>query len=324
MAVSELIDVALATFTSPVFLLGVVLCVTATLNQNIGMGCQKIVHLRLARTEPKRQYFQDVYWWAAFALFLSGVVLDFVALGFLPASVALPLGGIGLVASGYFSHVKLGEAFTKLDKVGTVFIMVGSWTTVVFSAKDDLLYTAAQLWHKFSSMHDPAFWYLAFCVLTVVGLAEAMRSGHSNAIIASVLPGAIGAFGNLGGKSSAELVRLTLSGESQLGHPFSYVFVGGTVLTLVVQNHFLQMAIAKFDNIIVVPIYFVTLVVYSVFSGIFFFQEFGSATVLQDLVFLLGIVGVIGGTYLLTKDHLHSSQGVKLDEPSDDKGWKHV
>jgi uncharacterized membrane protein len=233
-------------------------------------------------------------------MFILGAVMDFAALGFLPASLALPLGGIGLTISSLFASRYLNEVFTTRDLIGTLLIIVGSWSAVLFSRKVDLALTADELLSRFSLLSTSGVYVLG-CVVFNTALYSAYQHRFRNAVVASVIPGSFGAFGNIGGKGTAELLKMTFSGNNQFKDLFTYLFIAFAVTMLVLQNHFLQVALSAYDQVIVVPVYYVSVCIFSVMGGIFFFGEWTETTSLQDLLFTTGVVVIFVGVYFLTK-----------------------
>ena len=136
----------------------------------------------------------------------------------------------------------------------------------------------------------------------------------------------VGAFGNIGGKGTSELIRASGEVGNQFTHWFSWMFVVFTAATLIMQNHFLQNALARYDQgssrirghlssnrtmcvraVIVVPIYYVSICMFSVLGGVLFFGEWDESSQMdlpQALLFLCGVAVIFYGVYLLTKDHL--------------------
>lgn len=86
-------------------------------------------------------------------MFLVGAVMDFGSLGLLPASLALPLGGVGLAASSFFATRFVGESFTRRDKIGTTLIsMLNLERLMRFIAVSLCLVKREFFWKPFS--HD--------------------------------------------------------------------------------------------------------------------------------------------------------------------------
>ena len=81
-------------------------------------------------------YFLSLLWWVSFIFYVIGVLLDFVALAFIPSTVSIPIGSFGLVVSAICSHFLLFERFTVTDLIGTILIIIGAWFCVVFTSKE--------------------------------------------------------------------------------------------------------------------------------------------------------------------------------------------
>ncbi|GIQ86786.1 magnesium transporter NIPA [Kipferlia bialata] len=274
------------------FLLGVGLCIVATGLQNLSMGMQRLIH-----KEP-RPYYRNLQWWYTMSLLLIGMCMDFVALSFLPASVALPLGSLGLVASAVFAHCYLGEHMHERDVLGVALIIVGSWGAVCFSARESAPRSSDDI-RALLTLGTTSSNYLLLMLGLVVMDVVVLRVKGKQRVVGSLLPGLIGVFGNIGGKLLAELVRLTLTGENQADSLIAWAIGLGTGATLVTQNHMLQMALKDYDALLVTPLYYVVLCCTSVSSGVFFFKEFEHTTSLQNMIFGLGVVAILGGCALL-------------------------
>jgi hypothetical protein len=96
---------ALRSFSSTTFLVGLMLMLGGTLFQNVGLGLQKLVHVRelALPTHTQVSFYRNIKWWSAFGFFLCGVAMDFAALAFLPTSLAMPIGSVGLPVSSMFA-----------------------------------------------------------------------------------------------------------------------------------------------------------------------------------------------------------------------------
>eukprot|EP00768_Dysnectes_brevis_P007922 gnl/Dysnectes_brevis/6910_a11107_302.p2 GENE.gnl/Dysnectes_brevis/6910_a11107_302~~gnl/Dysnectes_brevis/6910_a11107_302.p2 ORF type:complete len:341 (-),score=94.29 gnl/Dysnectes_brevis/6910_a11107_302:72-1094(-) len=289
--------------------LGVVLCLLATFNQNLGMGIQKLYLNR----NPSIPYYKIQGWWLAMALFISGVILDFVALSFIPACVALPIGSIGLAVSAGYAAMYLGESFTRRDTLGTIAVIMGSWVAVIFSGSDDHTIDVPE----FISMimpGSPQATYLSICLVATV-LVAVLHTARPSQLLAAALPGAIGMFGNVLGKLVAGWAYLSLTGSSQIGYPAAWVTVILTVVVLVLQNHLLQGALRQADNVVVVPVYYVVICISSCLSGIFFFEEFTATSTRQDLTFMGGVAVVCWGCWLLAGGRKDVEKDLLLPQP---------
>ncbi len=173
---------------------------------------------------------------------------------------------------------------------------------MAFSRKTEGAVSVDTLMDSFDIQTVSGMYLMAAVLFLATVLASQYR--FQNAVIASVIPGSIGAFGNIGGKGSAEILKVSIAGDNQFREGFTYVFVVGTVIALVVQNHYLQAALQHYDQVIVVPVYYCTICIFSILGGVFFFGEWKDTSPEQDLLFVLGVGTIFLGVYFLTKDHL--------------------
>jgi len=96
--------------------LGVILSIVGSICSNMGVNLQKYSFMREAkrRVTHKRGYVRQPLWVFGLLLVVGGSILDFVALGFLPQSLAAPVGGSTMVANVAFASLFLKEKFTRM------------------------------------------------------------------------------------------------------------------------------------------------------------------------------------------------------------------
>lgn len=101
---------------SDLWWLGVILSIIGSTASNMGVNLQKYSFMREAKRSVnlKRGYMRQPLWVVGLLLVIGGSVLDFVALGFLPQSLAAPVGGSTMVANVVFASLFLKEKFTRM------------------------------------------------------------------------------------------------------------------------------------------------------------------------------------------------------------------
>ncbi|KAJ0408458.1 hypothetical protein ATCC90586_008396 [Pythium insidiosum] len=87
--------------TAKLWYLGVILSILGSVCTNLGVNLQKYSFMREAKRSVglKRAYARQPFWVFGLLLVIGGSGLDFVALGFLPQSLATPVGGSTMVAN---------------------------------------------------------------------------------------------------------------------------------------------------------------------------------------------------------------------------------
>ncbi|GLE03301.1 hypothetical protein PINS_up012191 [Pythium insidiosum] len=101
---------------SQLWYLGVILSIVGSVCTNLGVNLQKYSFMREAKRSVslKRAYARQPLWVLGLLLVIGGSAVDFVALGFLPQSVATPVGGSTMVANVVFASLLLKERFTRV------------------------------------------------------------------------------------------------------------------------------------------------------------------------------------------------------------------
>ena len=310
---------------SPEYIIGVALSLSATIIQNVALGCMKLVHIAEEKKPPskQRQYYQIPKWYVVFLFNIIGVVFDFISLSFLPSSVAMPIGSLGLIVSTLFAWRFAGEVISLTDVLGIVCIVVGSWVSVLFSGGAQRQKTAPEFLELFE-YGSVSFVYFLLIISLILTALQAHKRIARNPLVCACVPGLFGAVTNICGKGTSNVLLLTLSGRSQLKYVFSYVLILATVTSVLVQNHMLQRALSLYDQVIVVPIYYVTLCICCVFNGLFFLGEFKQTSTVSNIIFALGIASVVIGAVLLAQKHMKRTAVVVHKEPERvEKKFKH-
>ncbi|CAL6061293.1 Magnesium_transporter NIPA [Hexamita inflata] len=314
-----MITINLRTFKiSELFYVGIVIELFATVIQNVGMNLQKLAHhrqqMRIDRVSQSFQttlrtpnYCQNFQWWVALFIFIVGIVLDFVALAFIPSTVSLPVGSIGLCVSVICAHFWLHEKFSVFDLIGTVLSVGGAWCVIGFSNKTMELMTVQKLSLMFGSVKSSAVWF--FCGLIVAWIISVVVSYKwKSAVSYALIPGMCGVFTVLLGGVVGQLTLNTFKGNMQMDTYQYWLCIIGLVVALLILNNYLQRALGAYDNTIVTPIYFCVILIISVLSGILFFKYFTNITTVQGCMFGLGIVLIIIGCVFLSINHIHQNQ----------------
>ena len=136
-------------------------------------------------------------WWTAIGIFIAGVVLDFVAMAFIPSSVTLPVGSIGLAVSAICARFWLHETFYLLDLLGTICVIGGSFFVVIFATKSMALLTVDTFVAKFTPP-DPGLWFfvaLSSLFVIIITLSYFFKNGF----LYGLSPGCAGGFSILFG-----------------------------------------------------------------------------------------------------------------------------
>jgi cation transporter-like permease len=123
-----------------------------------------------------------------------------------------------------------------------------------------------------------------------------------------------GLAGSLGGdtiilaKISSELLRNAISKREfdDMKNPISYLAVIMTILTALTQLHVLNKGLAKFEALVVVPVYQTFLNASAITGGLIFFQEYRAMSRKDGTIYTCGLVITLVGVKMLVQQRRKS------------------
>jgi drug/metabolite transporter (DMT)-like permease len=147
------------------YLLAIVISLTATCVNNVGMLHMKLSLMRNAAREAPLPVCQQLRWILGFSFYLCGQIGAMVALGFGPQSMLAALGAFSLVVNVFTSPCILGERLTWFHIMATLVIVGGVCIVVMFSKKTSQHYTMGELEQMFT---QDAFLSVASVLLVIL------------------------------------------------------------------------------------------------------------------------------------------------------------
>lgn len=281
--------------------IGAALAIVGNLLISISMNIQKYSHLRQAEEKSETHYLKSKIWWVGLTLMVLGEIGNFSAYGFSPASLVAPLGTTTVIANAIIAVVFLRERVRYQDVFGVTLAIVGAFLLITFSTKEFSELTGQEL--AIYLRQWPFLIYLAleaviFCCL----LFAQWRYQLENVVIFLLLVALLGSLTVISAKAVSSMINITLSGNSQLGHPLLYVMLIVMISTAIAQVKFLNRAMQSFDATVVVPTNFVLFTISAIISGIVLYKEFYGLTFLEIFMFLFGCVLSFIGVYYITSE----------------------
>ncbi|GMF15975.1 unnamed protein product [Phytophthora fragariaefolia] len=303
---------------------GVILSIVGSICTNMGVNLQKFSFMREAKGRSvvdKRGYFRQPLWVIGLLLVVGGSILDFVALGFLPQSLATPVGGSTMIANVVFASLFLKEKFTRSDGIGTALVLLGIIIVAMFAEKQSVCYTL----HELVALYcEPLFVVYAtlMCVSCVVLFLltrkmeqtlkdkgrtspEYKRFRKLHPVSYPALSGIFGAQSVLFAKSMAELLKTTIEGDNQFVTVGAYAITLSMFICVFMQIHWLAHGLQKFDAVFVVPVFQCFFISVSIFGGGVYFKEFAQMKPLALAMFTLGAIITISGVVKLAHRDMH-------------------
>ena len=317
------------------WIVGVLIAVLFSFFSSVGINLQKRaisaneLQVTLHGTKRKAVYKLPL-WNFGFTLIIMGSILDFVAFGFAPQSLLAPLGALTLVWNMMLAPCFNKERLDRRDIVSTLVIFLGAIVAVLFASKGTPNYSLQDLKQLYA---DPitgthssriiscklilclvSYFIIIFFVMVahfaairiIEKLDLATPTHHVmwtrvHMISYSGVAGLMGGQSVLFAKSVAEIVKSFLRGEHPYVHFEMYLLVLALIVCLVTQIHFLNGGLRYHDALSIVPTYQAYWIISGVLGGCVYFQEIKTYSLLQSLMFTLGILITIVGVVLLAQ-----------------------
>ncbi|KAL4159977.1 hypothetical protein PRNP1_000549 [Phytophthora ramorum] len=281
---------------------------------SVGINLQKLSMSRNGAAEVKKTTLKQPLWMLGFGLVCLGSLLDFVAFGMAPQTLLAPLAALSLVWNMLIAPIFHKEKVTRQNLLSTAIIFIGVTLTVIFAGHSTPSYELEDLIRLYQ---QPAMYaYITLIVCFLGGLFTFCRyierthnfeEGLFHIICYGGIAGTFGGQSVLLAKSTVELLKSAIWGDSgfyMFTQFTSYVIIAGMGACLGCQVHFLNGGLARFDALVVIPVYQSFWILTSVLGGIMYFEEYVSMTRTQMLMFTIGgCVTILGIIVLLKTRH---------------------
>lgn len=260
--------------------------------------------------EEDGSFVQQPLWVLGMALVIIGAILDFASYGFAPQSLLAPMATLTLVFNTILAPKLLGESLSHRDIMATFIIVGGTGVVVAFSPHETPEYDV-------HSLRDLYIRYEVFVYACVIGgsilFFSSLAAGFdrrpptsgfwltSYKFLYPALAGIVGGQSVLFAKAAVELLKTTVGSENQFVFPEPYVCILLLFMCLWFQVKFLNAGLARFDALVVIPVYQVFWMISGILGGAVVFDEFSTFDSLQWVMFPLGTVIAVAGMYLLTQ-----------------------
>lgn len=320
---------------------GAVINVFGSIGINFGTNLLKLGHNqreRLALLEAPecgaKSDFKPIIhfqsWRVGMLIFALGNCLNFISFGYAAQSLLAALGSVQFISNVAFAYFVLEEKVTGRVLLATVFIVFGNIFLVGFGNHQSPVFTPEQLMDKYTN-HIFLLYCLGLLLIVAVNhylyrRGEILISifGRHNVrsywhqllpLSYAIVSGAVGSHSVLFAKSLSSLLRLTMSGNSQLYGWFTYSMLFLFLCTAAFWMARLNDGLALFDGILIVPMLQIAWTFFSIFTGFIYFQEYQVFNTLRTSMFLIGISLIFAGISLLAPDDSKGS-GSKQPSPS--------
>ncbi|CAH3197591.1 unnamed protein product, partial [Porites evermanni] len=290
--------------------IGAALAIVGNLLISISMNIQKYSHLRQAEEKSETHYLKSKIWWyvVGLTLMVLGEIGNFSAYGFSPASLVAPLGTTTVIANAIIAVVFLRERVRYQDVFGnegtstvSFFIYHSESNRPFYRYSGHIELIQFKEYYRMPRGHEQILFALESVIFCGLLFAQ-WRYQLENVVIFLLLVALLGSLTVISAKAVSSMINITLSGNSQLGHPLLYVMLIVMISTAIAQVKFLNRAMQSFDATVVVPTNFVLFTISAIISGIVLYKEFYGLTFLEIFMFLFGCVLSFIGVYYITSE----------------------
>ncbi|KAI0341287.1 DUF803-domain-containing protein [Trametopsis cervina] len=244
-------------------------------------------------------YLRSPIWWAGISTMVLGEVANFAAYTFAPPILVTPLGALSVIIGAILASFLLGEELGHIGRVGCTLCLLGSLIIVLHAPEDKPIQTVDEILHY---AVQPGFMLYCFTVLVfslVMIYTVVPKYGRSNPMVYISICSVVGSVSVMAIKGFGIAVKLTLSGNSQLGHPSTYVFGIVTAGCILVQMNYFNKALDTFSTNVVNPMYYVGFSTATIVASVIMFQGFNTTDPANSLSLLAGFVVTFLGVHLL-------------------------
>lgn len=287
---------------------------------------QKLSLMKKSRGEPARRY--RAIWVLGFLGIVVGAIGDFSALSLASQSVVAPLGSWTLAANMVVAPLIVGEKPAQREVLATLVIIAGCALSVLFANHKTTIYSTQYLLHLYVTPKGSLYFGVVAGVivvsLLVIRYAERLevlrgedeRTAHKWYTAAPVIgypfiSGVAGAQTVVCAKSVVEmltdlLVHQRSHREMLFAEPGTYAVLALMVLAIVLQIYWLNVGMARYSVVRVLPVFQATWVAGGAIGGGVFYNEFASFSALQGTMFTVGLLVTMAGVSLLSRSRAPS------------------
>ncbi|SPQ94764.1 unnamed protein product (mitochondrion) [Plasmodiophora brassicae] len=261
---------------------GVALCILGGIVDNTGVTIQKISH---RRNQPG-PYWLKPLWLAGVSMYLLGNICNALGLSLAPQSDVAAVGSLTLVWNASNSYCLLNEPLNRTIVLGIAIVVFGSLGGLAFGSPAPALYCySLSSWSSGPSSVKNLIPRLMSIFECVQLPTLCYRFGFHDRRI-------LGSFTVLFAKATSLLVRESFTpGEpNYFTSPPLYITTLAMICIGSCQVHWLNIALRAYDQVVVVPVFAITLEAFNVLGGLIVYHDGASLSTAQLLLFILGVV----------------------------------
>jgi magnesium transporter len=266
-------------------------------------------------SDGRKTYLKSGYWWIGIIMMTIGEAGNFLAYGFAPASVVSPLGVVALISNCLIAPSLLKEHFRQRDFWGVVVAIAGAVTIVASAKHNETKMGPNDLWQAINRWEFLLYLGIT-CVAIIALMIASPKYGGRTILIDLGLVGLFGGYTAISTKGVASLLSDTL--WRTFTFPISYLLVAILVVSAIMQIHYVNRALQRFNSTQVIPTQFVLFTISVIIGSAVLYREFESTTASRVGEFTGGCLLTFFGVYLITSGHARNEAGPDDDDDFSD------
>lgn len=213
----------------------------------------------------------------------------------------------------YFTTYSLAPIFHKDEKVtktvviATAIIYIGTILTILNAATSTPSYDLGRI---LELIKEPFFIVYLVITLSIQGglILHGKRYGF-RMLHYTAIAGSLGGETMIFAKTSSEIVKNAILEHQydDMKNPFIYLAIIMTITLAVTQLHVLNTGLAKFEALMVIPVYQSFFNVFAITGGLIFFQEYQGMTRKDGIFYTCGILITLIGVKMLVQHRRQTS-----------------
>ncbi|KAJ5470537.1 hypothetical protein N7530_007894 [Penicillium desertorum] len=251
----------------------------------------------------RKSYLKSPYWWVGIVLMVVGEMGNFMAYGFAPASIVSPLGVVALISNCIIAPCLLKEKFRKRDLWGVIVSVAGAVVVVLSAKSSEEQIGPGEIWASITRWEFEL--YLGLTTSLIICLMWASHQYGSRSILIDVgLVALFGGYTALSTKGVSSLLSGTL--WHVITFPITYLLVFVLVSSALMQIHYINRALQRFDSTQVIPTQFVLFTLAVIIGSAVLYRDFESITAERAAKFVGGCLLTFLGVYFITSGRVHA------------------
>ncbi|OJJ48923.1 hypothetical protein ASPZODRAFT_61396 [Penicilliopsis zonata CBS 506.65] len=257
----------------------------------------------------RKSYLRSPYWWSGIVLMCLGEAGNFMAYGFAPASIVSPLGVVALISNCVIAPIMLKEKFRKRDFWGVLVSIAGAVVVVLSAKSSEEKIGPHEIWTMITRWEFEL--YVGLTAALICGLMwTSAKYGPRSILIDVGLVALFGGYTALSTKGISSLLSFTL--WHVITFPVTYLLVFILVSSALMQIHYINRALQRFDSTQVIPTQFVLFTLSVIIGSAVLYRDFESFTLERASKFIGGCLMTFLGVYFITSGRVHADDASSL------------